>query len=277
MHLSTHYSSLIIHYFRVLHSIMKVVLFAGGRGTRISEESSLRPKPMIEIGGKPILWHIMKIYAAYGHTEFIVCLGYKGWMIKEYFANYYLHNADLTVDLKDNSVEIHRTKAEPFKITLIDTGLDTMTAGRLKRVLPYVGNEPFMLTYGDGVSDVDLNALLDFHCGSGKICTMTAIQPTSRFGVLNMEEDGTIVSFEEKPEDSGTWINGGFFVIEPAIVSYLKDDADDMMWERQPMEDLARDGQIAAYRHHDFWKCMDTLRDKEELEQMWQEGAPWMR
>lgn len=256
---------------------MKVVLFAGGRGTRISEESALRPKPMIEIGGKPILWHIMKIYAAYGHTEFIVCLGYKGWMIKEYFANYYLHNADLTVDLSDNKVEIHRTNAEPFKITLIDTGLDTMTAGRLKRVLPYIGNEPFLLTYGDGVSDVDLDKLVAFHKKNGKICTMTAIQPTSRFGVLNMEEDGTINSFEEKPEDSGTWINGGFFVVEPEIINYLKEDADNIMWERQPMEDLSAQKQIIAYRHHDFWKCMDTLRDKEELEMMWEGDAKWKK
>ncbi|HTN44899.1 MAG TPA: glucose-1-phosphate cytidylyltransferase [Flavipsychrobacter sp.] len=254
---------------------MKVVIFAGGRGTRISEESTLRPKPMIEIGGKPILWHIMKIYAAYGHTEFIICLGYKGWMIKEYFVNYFMHNADVTVDLKDNSLQVHQTNAEPFKISLIDTGLDTMTAGRLKRVLPYVGNETFMLTYGDGVCNVNIDDLVKFHKDSGKICTMTSIQATSRFGVIKIEEDGTIDSFEEKPEDSGTWINGGFFVIEPAIKDYLKPDADDVMWERQPMNDLARDRQIAAYKHHDFWKCMDTIRDKEELEEMWQGKADW--
>jgi len=254
---------------------MKVVIFAGGRGTRISEESSLRPKPMIEIGGKPILWHIMKIYAAFGHTEFIICLGYKGWMIKEYFANYFLHNADITVDLSNNSLQVHNNNAEPFKVSLIDTGLDTMTAGRLKRVLPYIGNERFMLTYGDGVSDVDLGELMHFHTQHGKICTMTAIQATSRFGVIKMEEDGSINSFEEKPEDSGTWINGGFFVMEPEIAKYLKDDADDVMWERQPMDDLARDGQIAAYKHHDFWKCMDTLRDKEELEHLWQTEPRW--
>ena len=256
---------------------MKVVIFAGGRGTRIAEESSLRPKPMIEIGGKPILWHIMKIYAAYGHTEFIICLGYKGWMIKEYFANYFLHNADMTVDLSNNSLQIHNNFAEPFKVSLIDTGLDTMTAGRLKRVLPYVGNERFMLTYGDGVCDIDINELVKFHEGTGKICTMTAIQATSRFGVIKMEEDGTIDSFEEKPADSGTWINGGFFVIEPQIANYLKDDADDIMWERQPMDGLARDGQIAAYRHHRFWKCMDTLRDKEELEHLWQNEPFWKK
>src|SRR4051812_4333743 len=220
---------------------MKVVIFAGGRGTRISEESSLRPKPMIEIGGKPILWHIMKIYAAYGHTEFIICLGYKGWMIKEYFVNYFLHNADVTVDLSKNSLEVHNNFAEPFKVSLIDTGLDTMTAGRLKRVLPYIGNETFMLTYGDGVCNVNLDELVKFHKASGKICTMTAIQATSRFGVIKMEDNGVIDSFEEKPEDSGTWINGGFFVIEPGIAKYLPDNADDIMWERKPMDDLAKD------------------------------------
>lgn len=256
---------------------MKVVIFAGGRGTRISEESSLRPKPMIEIGGKPILWHIMKIYAAYGHTEFIICLGYKGWMIKEYFANYFLHNADVTVDLSKNSIEIHNNFAEPFKISLIDTGLDTMTAGRLKRVLPYIGNETFMLTYGDGVCNVDIDELVKFHKQNGKICTMTAIQATSRFGVIKMEDDGAIDSFEEKPEDSGTWINGGFFVIEPEIAKYLPDNADDIMWERAPMDKLAADRQITAYKHHDFWKCMDTLRDKEELEHLWQMEPLWKK
>ncbi|OJU73788.1 MAG: glucose-1-phosphate cytidylyltransferase [Bacteroidetes bacterium 47-18] len=256
---------------------MKVVIFAGGRGTRIAEESSLRPKPMIEIGGKPILWHIMKIYAAYGHTEFIICLGYKGWMIKEYFVNYFIHNADLTVDLGNNSVEVHQNNAEPFKVSLVDTGLDTMTAGRLKRVLPYTNNEPFMLTYGDGVCDVDINDLIAFHRNSGKICTMTSIQAGSRFGVINMQEDGTITSFEEKPKDSGTWINGGFFVINPEIRNYLDYDADDMMWERQPMFDLAKDGQIAAYKHHGFWKCMDTLREKEEMEELWQHNPLWKK
>ena len=256
---------------------MKVVIFAGGRGTRISEESTLRPKPMIEIGGKPILWHIMKIYAAYGHTEFIICLGYKGWMIKEYFANYFLHNADLTVDLGNNKIEIHQNNAEPFKISMIDTGLDTMTAGRLKRVLPYTNNETFMLTYGDGVSDVNMDELLNFHRQSGKTCTMTAIQATSRFGVIKMQEDGTITSFEEKPEDSGTWINGGFFVLNPEIKNYLEGDMDPMMWERKPMDDLAQAGQIAAYKHHSFWKAMDTLREKEELETMWANGAAWKK
>jgi glucose-1-phosphate cytidylyltransferase len=254
---------------------MKVVLFAGGRGTRIAEESVLRPKPMIEVGGKPILWHIMKSYAAYGHNEFIICLGYKGNMIKEYFINYFMHNADVTVDLSNNSVEVHNNFAEPFKVSLIDTGLDTMTAGRLRRVLPYIGNERFMLTYGDGLCNVDINKLVDFHQSTGKLCTMTAIQANSRFGVINMEENGAINGFEEKPKDSGTWINGGFFVVEPQIAQYLHNDADDIMWERQPMNDLAKDGQIAAYRHHGFWKCMDTIREREELEEMWLKNPAW--
>lgn len=254
---------------------MKVVIFAGGRGTRISEESVLRPKPMIEIGGKPLLWHIMKIYQTFGHTEFIICLGYKGWMIKEYFVNYFIHNADLTVNLSDNTVDVHQNNAEPFKISLIDTGLDTMTAGRLKRVLPYTNNKPFMLTYGDGVSNIDIDKLVQFHKKHGKICTMTAIQASSRFGVIKMNDDGHISSFEEKPEDSGTWINGGFFVINPEIKDYLPEAADDIMWEKDPLDKLAAAGEIAAYRHHDFWKCMDTLREKESLEEMWEKGAPW--
>jgi len=230
---------------------------------------------MIEIGGKPILWHIMKMNASFGHTEFIICLGYKGWMIKEYFINYFMHNADVTVDLSNNSIEVHNNFAEPFKVSLIETGLDTMTAGRLRRVLPYIGKETFMLTYGDGLSNVDMRQLVDFHKKSGKICTMTAIQANSRFGVINMEDNGNINGFEEKPKDSGTWINGGFFVIEPEIARYLHEDADDIMWERQPMDDLARDGQIAAYRHHDFWKCMDTIREREELEEMWLKNPAW--
>lgn len=254
---------------------MKVVLFAGGRGTRISEESQLRPKPMIEIGGKPILWHIMKTYAHYGHTEFIVCLGYKGWQIKEYFANYFLHNADMTVDLKNNTIDYHNNNAEPFKVTLIDTGLDTMTAGRLKRILPYTNNEPFLLTYGDGLIDANINEIIDFHKSTGKICTMTSIQAGSRFGVIKMNDTGIIESFEEKPKDSGSWINAGYFVVEPEIKSYLNGDMDDIMWEAEPMANLAKDSQIAAFKHNGFWKCMDTLREKEELESMWEKGAQW--
>lgn len=254
---------------------MKVVIFAGGRGTRISEESQLKPKPMIEIGGKPILWHIMKSYAAYGHTEFVICCGYKGWMIKEYFANYFLHNADMTVNLRDNSIDIHQNNSEPFTISLIDTGLDTMTAGRLKRVLQYTNNEPFMLTYGDGLCDVNINSLIEYHQKSGKICTMTAIQATSRFGVIDIAADGTINSFEEKPKESGSWINGGFFVVNPEIKNYLEGDMDDIMWERDPMLNLAANHQIAAYKHQGFWKCMDTLRDKEELEHLWETNPQW--
>lgn len=256
---------------------MKVVIFAGGMGTRISEESHLRPKPMIEIGGKPMLWHIMNIYAAYGYHEFIICCGYKGDFIKEYFTNYFLHNADITVDLKDNEVKVHNSNVEHFKITMIDTGLETMTAGRLKRVLPYTENKPFMLTYGDGVCDVNIKELVNFHQQHGKICTMTAIQPSSRFGVVNMDEAGTVLQFEEKPEDSGTWINGGFFVIQPGIEKYLKGDLDTVMWERDPMYSLAADHEIVGYRHRGFWKCMDTMRDKEELEKMWEQNPVWKK
>lgn len=257
---------------------MKVVLFAGGLGTRISEESHLRPKPMIEIGGKPMLWHIMNIYASYGHNEFIICAGYKANIIKEYFTNYFLHNADLTVDLSDNKIEIHKSNTENFKVTIIDTGVDTMTAGRLKRVLEHTNNEPFLLTYGDGVSDVDINDTIEFHKKHGKICTMTTIQPTSRFGIVNMAEDGTVIQFEEKPEDSGTWINGGFFVINPEIKNYLTDEKiDTVMWERQPMYDLANDKQVVGFRHKGFWKCMDTMRDKEELEHLWHTNPIWKK
>jgi len=256
---------------------MKVVIFAGGKGTRISEESLLRPKPMIEIGGKPILWHIMKTYSAYGHNEFIICCGYKGWMIKEYFSNYFLHNSDITVDLQNNNIEIHENKSEPFKVSLIDTGLETMTAGRLKRVLKYTNNEPFMLTYGDGLCDIDINKLIEFHQNSGKTCTMTAIQASSRFGVLNIDNNNVIESFEEKPVNSGTWINGGYFVINPNILDYLEGDMDDIMWERDPMFKLAQDKEIAAFKHDGFWKCMDTLREKEELEHMWENNPQWKK
>lgn len=255
---------------------MKVVLFAGGFGTRISEESHLRPKPMIEIGGNPILWHIMNMYASYGHNEFIVCCGYKASMIKEYFTNYFQYNADVTIDLATNQISVHNSNVEPFKITLIDTGLETMTAGRLQQVLKYTNDEPFMLTYGDGVSDVPIDKLIDFHKSHGKICTMTAIQPSSRFGVVNMDEAGTVLQFEEKPEDSGTWINGGFFVLQPEIKKYLTDpNINNVMWERQPMYDLAQDHQIVGFRHKGFWKCMDTMRDKEELEKLWQTNPLW--
>jgi glucose-1-phosphate cytidylyltransferase len=256
---------------------MKVVLFAGGLGTRISEESHLRPKPMIEIGGKPILWHIMKTYASQGYNEFIICCGYRGYMIKEYFTNYFNLNADITVDLNTNKIEVHNEHLDNFKVTMIDTGLETMTAGRLRQILPYTNNETFMLTYGDGLCDVDINKLLKFHTSHGKIATMTTIQPTSRFGIVKMNEEGVVQNFEEKPADSGTWINGGFFVINPEVKNYLHQDANDIMWERQPMHDLSKDQQIVGYKHSGFWKCMDTMRDKEDLEHLWATNPAWKK
>ncbi len=256
---------------------MKVVLFAGGFGTRISEESHLRPKPMIEIGGKPILWHIMKIYAHYGHNEFIVCSGYKAEFIKAYFTNYFTQNNDFTVDLTTNQITVHNSHNENFKVTVIDTGLHTMTAGRLAQVLPYTNGETFLLTYGDGVTDLDINAVIDYHKEHGKICTMTTIQPTSRFGVVLMQANGLVEDFEEKPEDSGTWINGGFFVINPEIKNFLLEESNNIMWERQPLHDLAKAQELVGYKHKGFWRCMDTLRDKEELEHLWQTNPIWKK
>ena len=256
---------------------MKVVILAGGYGTRISEESHLRPKPMIEIGGNPILWHIMKIYSYYGFNEFIICCGYKGYMIKEYFADYYLHRSDITFDFtKNNEMTIHSNVAEPWKVTLVDTGLDTMTGGRLKRVKKYVGNETFMLTYGDGVSDVNINELLAFHKKSnGKIATITAIQPGGRFGVLDISnDDKTVNSFLEKSKEEGGWINGGFMVLEPRIFDYIK--GDETFLEKEPFEHLARDKMLNAYKHYGFWQCMDTQRDKYFLENLWKnKQAKW--
>lgn len=254
---------------------MKVVLFAGGKGTRISEESHLKPKPMIEIGGKPIIWHIMKNYAQYGHNEFIICLGYKGYVIKEYFLNYFIHNADLSIDLSKNQVEIHNSHAESFKVTLVETGLETMTAGRLKRVEKYVGDEDFMLTYGDGLADIDMNNQLEFHKKHGKICTMSIVQPGSRFGLLDIEADQAVSRFIEKPKEDGNWINGGFFILKKDVFKYLNSKADDIMWERQPLEDLAKDRQLMAYKHQGFWKCMDTLRDNIDLNTMWENNPKW--
>jgi glucose-1-phosphate cytidylyltransferase len=254
---------------------LKVVIFAGGKGTRISEESHLKPKPMIEIGGKPILWHIMKIYSAHGINEFVICLGYKGIMIKEYFLNYFIYNTDCTVDLATNEVEVHNKHAENFKITLVDTGLDTLTAGRLKRVQQYVDGEDFMLTYGDGVADVDITALIKYHKANNKICTMTAITPGSRFGVMDIGDQNVIKHFTEKPKDDGNWINGGFFVIKSDVFDYLHDDADEVMWEGQPLADLAADGEIVAFKHPGFWKCMDTMRDKNDLEELWDTKPAW--
>jgi len=255
---------------------MKVVIFAGGLGTRISEETDARPKPMVEIGGKPILWHIMKMYNKFGYNDFIVCLGYKGYVIKEYFMNYYIHNSDITIDLGKNKVDILTSNAESFKVTLVDTGLNTKTAGRLKAVQQYLGNEDFMLTYGDGVSDVDIDTLVRFHKNSGKIATVTAVQLDARFGGMDLAENGDVVSFREKAKDESKWINAGFFVLKPDVFKYLDGDMSNMMWEDDPLEQLTFDGQLVAYQHKGFWKCMDALRDKIELESLWQSGhAKW--
>lgn len=255
--------------------MMQVVILAGGYGTRISEESHLKPKPMIEIGGRPILWHIMKIYSHYGFNDFIVCLGYKGQVIKEFFANYYLHTSDVTFDFRDaNRLTVHSNAAEPWRVTLVDTGLDTMTGGRVRRVRPYVGDAPFMLTYGDGVSDVPIDRLVAFHRSHGKMATVTAIQPAGRFGALDLEDEGLIRGFREKPKGDGSWINGGFFVFEPAFFETLSGDG--TVLERDPLEQVAREGQLMAFRHEGFWQPMDTLRDKMRLEELWQRGgAPW--
>lgn len=254
---------------------MKAVILAGGYGTRISEESAIRPKPMVEIGNRPILWHIMKIYSAHGINEFIICCGYKGHMIKEYFANYYLHHADVTFDMRENRMTVHHTAIEPWQVTLVDTGEKTMTGGRIKRIQPYVGNETFCLTYGDGVSDVDIRALIAYHREQGVTVTLTAVQPPGRFGAFTLVEDQSLIaSFKEKPSGDGAYINGGFFVVEPAAFDLIT--GDDTVWEREPLERLAVSGQLAAYRHHGFWHPMDTLRDKNYLEELWQSGkAPW--
>ncbi len=255
---------------------MKVVIFAGGLGTRIAEESHLKPKPMIEIGGRPILWHIMKIYEAQGFNDFVICLGYKHHLVKEYFINYFMHNSDIRIDMKTNRIEVLETAAESFKITLVDTGLHTRTAGRLKRVLPYLDNEDFMLTYGDGVADIDLHALLEFHKKHNRIVTVTAVQPVGKFGAIVMDEAGQVEVFKEKPAGDGFWINGGFFVVKPDIVKYLPENSDQLMWEDYPLEQLTHDKELVAYRHRGFWKCMDALRDKHELEELWVSGhAQW--
>ncbi len=255
---------------------MKVVLFAGGLGTRLSEETDIRPKPMVEVGGKPILWHIMKIYSHYGFNDFIVCLGYKGYFIKEYFMNYFLHNSDITIDLSTNKMEVHGTNSEPIKVTLVETGLSTKTAGRLQQVQKYIGNEDFMLTYGDGVCDVNLAGLLAFHKKHNKIATVTSVAMDSRFGGMDLDESGNVVSFKEKAKDESKWINGGFFILKPEVFDYLEGDMTDMMWEDEPLEKLTNAGQLIAYRHKGFWKCMDALRDKIELEELWANNkAKW--
>lgn len=256
---------------------MKVVIFAGGLGTRISEETDTRPKPMVEVGGKPLIWHIMKIYSHYGFNDFIICLGYKGYVIKEYFMNYFLHNSDITIDLASNQTQIHGSSSEPFKVTLVETGLNTKTAGRLQQVKKYIGDEDFMLTYGDGVCDVDLKKLLEFHNKNGKMATVTAIQLEARFGGMELGDDGSVTAFREKAKDESKWINGGFFVLKPEVFKYLDGDMTDMMWEDEPLEKLTGDNQLIAYQHIGYWKCMDALRDKIELEEQWKSGkAKWM-
>jgi len=250
---------------------MKVVILAGGLGTRISEESHLKPKPMIEIGGKPILWHVMKIYSHYGINDFVICLGYKGYVIKEYFANYFLHMSDVTFDMHGNEMEVHEKHVEPWRVTLVDTGETTFTGGRLKRVANYIGSESFCLTYGDGVADVDVGALVDFHKKHGNKATVTAIQPPGRYGALNL--DGSVVSsFQEKPAGDGAWINGGFFVLEPSILDIL--EGDKSSFESAPLMSLAEEGSLYAYQHRGFWQAMDTLRDKNQLEDLWATGTP---
>ncbi len=254
---------------------VKVVILAGGYGTRISEETGTKPKPMVEIGGKPILWHIMKIYSHYHFNDFIVCLGYKGYVIKEYFANYFLHQSDVTFDFRNgNQRLIHSNTAEPWTVTLVDTGQDSMTGGRVKRIRKYVDDEPFMLTYGDGVGDVPLDRLAAFHRDHGKIATVTAVQPSGRFGAMDLDGDSGVRSFQEKPKGDGAWINGGFFVLNPGIFDYIEDDR--TVFEREPLENLASDGQLKAFLHQGYWKPMDTLRDMMELEKTWSGGtAPW--
>ncbi len=255
---------------------MKVVIFAGGLGTRISEETGTRPKPMVEIGGKPVLWHIMKIYSHYGFNDFIICLGYKGYVIKEYFMHYFLHNSDITIDVANNKMEMHGSAAEAFKVTLVETGADTKTAGRLQQVQKYIGKEDFMLTYGDGVADVDISKLVSFHKAHNKIATVTAVQLDARFGGMDVSGQGEVTSFREKAKDESKWINGGFFVLKPEVFKYLPGNMNNMMWEDEPLENLAADNQLVAFQHKGFWKPMDALRDKIELEALWQNNqAKW--
>jgi glucose-1-phosphate cytidylyltransferase len=255
---------------------MKVVILAGGFGTRLSEETETKPKPMVEIGGEPILWHIMKIYSSYGFNEFVILLGYKGYVIKEYFSNYFLQRSDVTFDLDRNKMELHQHYCEPWKVTLLETGLKTMTGGRVKRAKKYIGSEAFFLTYGDGVSNVDISALLDFHKSHGKKITMTAVQPAGRYGALNIEENGAVSNFEEKPKGDGAWINGGFFVCEPSILDCIKGDM--TVFEQEPLAQLAQETQLMTRKHYGFWECMDSLRDKNNLCTLWdEEKAPWKR
>lgn len=253
---------------------MKAVILAGGLGTRLSEETVVKPKPMVEIGGRPIIWHIMKIYSAHGINDFIICCGYKGFVIKEYFTNYILHTSDVTVDLKNNSITYEHTRSEPWKVTLVDTGESTMTGGRLRRVKDYIGNETFCLTYGDGVGNVNIKESIAFHKKEGSLATLTAVQPPGRFGAFTLSSDTHIHNFHEKPHGDGAWVNGGYFVLEPDVIDHIEGDS--TVWEQAPLETLAKNGQLTAYRHYDFWQPMDTLRDKGYLEDLWSSGkAPW--
>ncbi|MGL4307821.1 MAG: glucose-1-phosphate cytidylyltransferase [Cetobacterium sp.] len=256
---------------------MKAVILAGGFGTRLSEATNLIPKPMVEIGGKPILWHIMKSYSEHGINEFVICCGYKGYIIKEWFANYFIHNSDVTVDLATNSIEVHSCKAEHWKVTLVDTGLNTMTGGRIKKIQKYIGNETFLLTYGDGVSDIDISKSIEEHKKSGKALTVTAYKPNGKFGALEIDGEGNVNAFTEKPAGDGMWINAGYFVCEPEIFDYIT-EGDSTIFEKSPLENLARDGKMNSYKHNGFWKPMDTLRDNTELNKMWDSGkAPWKK
>jgi glucose-1-phosphate cytidylyltransferase len=254
---------------------MKVVILAGGLGTRLSEETVIKPKPMVEIGGMPILWHIMKIYSSYGYNDFIVCLGYKGYMIKEYFANYFLHKSDVTIDLKHNAIEVHESEAEPWKITLVDTGYESMTGGRIKRIQKYLNGEAFMLTYGDGVGDINIKELIAYHRSHGKLFTVTSVQPSGRFGALDLSDRNEVLSFLEKPKGDGSWINGGYMVCEPGVFDFIK-NGDSTVWEQEPMQNIALAKEMNAFKHHGFWRPMDTLKDKHDLNEMWDIGnSPW--
>ena len=248
---------------------MKAVILAGGLGTRISEETHLKPKPLIEIGGMPLLWHIMKIYSAHGINDFVICCGYKGYMIKEYFANYFLHMSDVTFDIKNNTMDVHKKSAEPWKVTLVDTGLETMTGGRLKKVEKYLDNDSFAFTYGDGISNVDISKLIDFHKSKKTLATLTAVQPPGRFGLLNLQDNGT-VNFKEKPLGDGGWINGGFFILEPEVLDYIKNDK--TSWEKEPLENIVKTNQLSVFKHTGFWHAVDTLRDKNYLDKLWTSG-----